>query len=134
MMRTTFSKMSWGTSRVMLLLSIAALVLALTVALGSPASAKHKKHHPPKPAALSTYIVQQTGPGGPGANLSASASCDSGDKVTGGGYSGKASGTQIKDTFPDSESSWTVNYDVNGANPNPITAWAVCLDLGQPYV
>lgn len=133
MIRSTFSKMSWGPSGMVLLLSLAALVLALTVALGSPASAKHKNHHPPTPAALSTYIVQQAGPNTANASLSATASCDSGDKVTGGGYSGKQAGTQINATFPNSDSSWEVDY-VNGANPAAITAWAVCLDLGQPHV
>jgi hypothetical protein len=125
MIRHSLSRRAWVVSGMILFLSAAVLVFALTMAANSPASAKkHKKDI--DPFKVSTTIVQATGGSTANADNTATATCASGDLVTGGGYKGKVSGQEINATFPNSTTSWEVDYHNGPAVTTAVTAFAVC--------
>lgn len=125
MIRPSFSRRTWTVSGVILLLNAVVLVLTLMMATNSPASAKRHKGDR-DPFTVSTTIKQATGTANANADNTATATCDSGDLVTGGGYSGKVPGQEIKATFPNATTSWEVDYHNGPAIITAVTAFAVC--------
>lgn len=109
--------------------AIAALLVcvglsAVVVAIGSSASAT-----PPGPQYVSAYIDHIGGVSN--GNETVVATCPTGTKVVGGGFStyptsGSNSGSQVYGSYPDGNG-WRVVYlDAQGYDTR-ITAWAVCV-------
>jgi hypothetical protein len=112
--------------RIILLLALLAVV-ALVIAAPWAEANKKNKHQDVE----TNYLVQQTGVTTTGAQT-LTMSCNAGDLVTGGGYSGRAQMQMINGDFPASTSSWEIDY----VNPNPalattLTGWADCLHQGK---
>jgi hypothetical protein len=84
---------------------------------------------------LAPYTVKTVGTSHANQVNTATASCDPGDRATGGGFEGvDLAGTSVIDNSPftsiDDPSqvdSWSVVYD-NGATGDPVTAIVVCAD------
>jgi hypothetical protein len=69
-----------------------------------------------------------------GAAEAVTVSCDAGDRVLSGGYSGLNNSTRVLDSYPVTDAGWQLRFRNQGAASDSVFAHALCADFAPRHV